>query len=108
MRLNSQWTLIAGMAVVTYIPRLLPMLLLSKKEISPSFSRWMTYIPVSIFAALVASDIFFWNGSFNVNPGINIKLVPSILVFLVAYKTKSLLWSITIGLGGITLLWFMM
>lgn len=108
MSVNSQWTLILGMAVVTYIPRLLPMLLLSKKEISPSFSRWMTYIPVSIFAALVASDIFFWSGSFNVNPVINIKLIPSVLVFIIAYKTKSLLWSMLIGLGGITLLWFIM
>ncbi|WP_080145593.1 AzlD domain-containing protein [Marinilactibacillus piezotolerans] len=103
--MNSYWTLTLGMAVVTYLPRLLPMLLLSKKEISPSFSRWMTYIPVSIFSALVASDIFFWNGSFNINPAINIKLIPSVLVFFIAYKTKSLLWSMIIGLVGITLLW---
>lgn len=103
--MNSYWTLTLGMAIVTYLPRLLPMLLLSKKEISPSFSRWMTYIPVSIFSALVASDIFFWNGSFNINPAINIKLIPSVLVFFIAYKTKSLLWSMIIGLVGITLLW---
>ncbi|MEC6748617.1 AzlD domain-containing protein [Marinilactibacillus sp. XAAS-LB27] len=105
--MNNVWVLILGMAVVTYIPRFLPMLLLSKKEISPSFSRWMTYIPVSIFAALVASDIFFWEGSFNLQPTINIKLIPSVIVFLIAYKTKSLLWSMVVGIGGITCLWFL-
>ncbi|WP_208559172.1 AzlD domain-containing protein [Marinilactibacillus kalidii] len=104
--MTSPWLLILGMAVVTYIPRFLPMLLLSKKEISPSFSRWMTYIPVSIFAALVASDIFFWEDGFTINPAINIKLIPSVIVFLIAYKTKNLMWSMIFGIGGITLLWF--
>lgn len=100
--------IIIGMAVVTYIPRLLPMLLLSRKEISPSFNRWMTYIPVSIFAALVASDVFFWEDSFNVNVFENGKLIPTVFVLLVAYKTKSLLWSMVVGIGGITVMWLFM
>lgn len=102
---NMLLIIILGMAVVTFLPRFLPMLLLSRKEISPSFNRWMTYIPVSIFAALVASDIFFWEGNLNINVSDNIKLIPSALVFLVAYKTKSLLWSMIVGVGGITVLW---
>lgn len=105
MTLN-QFILIAGMALVTFIPRFFPMVLLTKREISPAFSRWMTYIPVSIFAALVASDIFFWEESFQLNPVENIKLLPSVIVFIVAYKTKSLLWSMLVGIAGITLLWF--
>lgn len=97
--------LIVGMAVVTFIPRFLPILLLSKKEISPSFSRWMSFIPVSIFAALVASDVFFWEGSFQLHPIQNIKLLPSVLVLFVAYRTKSLLWSMITGVLSMTLLW---
>lgn len=97
--------LITGMAIVTFIPRFFPLLLLSKKEISPSLSRWMSFIPVSIFAALVASDIFFWEGTFKVNPSINIKLLPSFLVIIVALKTKSLLWSMILGTTAITAMW---
>lgn len=97
--------LIIGMAIVTYIPRFLPILLLSKKEISPSFSRWMSFIPVSIFSALVASDIFFWDDSLSVQPLENIKLIPSVLVLIVAYKTKSLLWSMIIGVTSMTVLY---
>ncbi|MFO8069879.1 MAG: AzlD domain-containing protein [Alkalibacterium sp.] len=99
--------LILGMAIVTYIPRFLPILLLSKKEISPSFSRWMSYIPVSIFASLIASDIFFWEGSFSLQPLSNIKLIPSVLVLIVAYKTKSLLWSMITGVLAMTLFWML-
>lgn len=97
--------LIVGMAIVTFVPRFLPILLLSKKEISPSFSRWMSFIPVSIFAALVASDLFFWEGSFSLQPVENIKLIPSVLVLIVAYKTKSLLWSMITGVLAMTLLY---
>ncbi|MCC5896180.1 MAG: AzlD domain-containing protein [Alkalibacterium sp.] len=97
--------LITGMAIVTFIPRFFPLLLLSKKEISPSLSRWMSFIPVSIFAALVASDIFFWEGTFNLNPVLNIKLIPSVLVILIALKTKSLLWSMILGILAITVMW---
>lgn len=97
--------LIMGMAGVTFLPRFLPLLLLSKKEISPSLSRWMSFIPVSIFAALVASDVFFWEGQLTINPAHNIKLLPSLVVVLIALKTKSLLWSMTVGVGSITVLW---
>lgn len=102
---ENQFILIIAMAIVTFLPRFIPLVFFSKREISPAFSRWMTYIPVSIFAALVASDIFFWNESFNLNPLLNIKLIPSIVVLFVAYKTKSLLWSMIIGIIGITLFW---
>ncbi|WP_423190017.1 AzlD domain-containing protein [Alkalibacterium sp. f15] len=104
---SQTWVLILGMAIVTYIPRFLPILLLSKKEISPSFSRWMSYIPVSIFASLVASDIFFWEDSFSLQPFTNIKLIPSVLVLIVAYKTKSLLWSMLTGVLSMTLFWML-
>lgn len=104
----NQIGLIIGMALVTFIPRFFPMIMLTKREISPAFSRWMSYIPVSIFASLVAYDIFFWEEVFSVNPVENIKLVPSILVFIVAYKTKSLLWSMVSGIVAITLLWIVL
>lgn len=103
---TNQFGLIIGMALVTFIPRFFPTLLLAKREISPAFSRWMSYIPVSIFAALVASDIFFWEDGFNLDVLVNIKLLPSIVVLFIAYKTKSLLWSMVTGIIGITLLWF--
>lgn len=102
----SQLGLIISMALVTFIPRFFPMILLAKREISPAFSRWMSYIPVSIFAALVASDIFFWEDGFNLNILDNIKLLPSAVVLFIAYKTKSLLWSMVTGIIGIALLWF--
>lgn len=101
---NQQLLLILGMAIVTYLPRVLPLLVLSNRSIPAKVSKWMSFIPVSIFAALIFSDIFFWQSQFNVNPLVNIKLLPSILVLLVAYKTKNLLWSMIVGILAIALM----
>jgi len=106
--MGNYYGLIIGMAVVTYFPRFLPMLLLSKKEISPSFSKWMSYIPVSIFASLVASDVFFWENDFNLYPAVNLKLIPTLLVLVVAMKTRSILWSMLTGIVSMTVLWYVL
>lgn len=99
--------LILGMAVVTYLPRFVPMLVLSNRQIPKKLAKWMSFIPVSIFAALVFSDVFFWNSEVNVNPVENVKLLPTLLVFYIAYKTQSLLWSMVFGIIGISfMVWF--
>ncbi|CRH17455.1 AzlD domain-containing protein [Carnobacterium maltaromaticum] len=105
---SQQLYLILGMAVVTYLPRMLPMLLLNNREIPEKIVRWMSFIPVSIFAALIFSDIFFWENQFSINPLENLKLIPAIVVFFIAYKTKNIMWSIVFGVVGISLmvLWF--
>lgn len=105
---SQQLYLILGMAVVTYLPRMLPMLLLNNREIPEKIVRWMSFIPVSIFAALIFSDIFFWENKFSINPLENLKLIPAIVVFFIAYKTKNIMWSIVFGVVGISLMvwWF--
>lgn len=106
--MSQQLYLILGMAVVTYLPRMLPMLLLNNREIPEKIVRWMSFIPVSIFAALIFSDIFFWENQFSINPLENLKLIPAIVVFFIAYKTKNIMWSIVFGVVGISLMvwWF--
>ncbi|MGB3159623.1 AzlD domain-containing protein [Carnobacterium sp.] len=101
MKFNP-WFLILGMSIVTYLPRMLPMLILSKRTIPEKLAKWMSFIPVSIFSALVFSDIFFWNGSVDVNPLSNLKLLPSILTAIIAYYTKSLLWAMILGVASLS------
>ncbi len=99
----NPWILISGMAIVTYLPRMLPMLVLSKRTIPEKLAKWMSFIPVSIFSALIFSDIFFWAGSLNGDPFTNLKLIPSILTAAIAYYTKSLLWSMVAGVASLSL-----
>jgi len=48
---------IIGMGLVTYIPRWLPLIWLSGREINPLFVRWLKFVPASILSALVLPSL---------------------------------------------------
>lgn len=49
---DVMWIVI-GMMVVTYIPRLLPFLLISGKELPPKVSQFLNYVPYATLGALI-------------------------------------------------------
>lgn len=104
MLTSNQFMLILGMAVVTYIPRALPIVLFANQDISPNVKKWLTYIPGSVFAALVFSDVFFWENQLSVSIFTNKKIIPSAIVLFVAIKTKSLMWSIIVGVLSLAMM----
>lgn len=48
---------ILGMGLVTFIPRWIPLIVLSGREIPPLFIRWLRFVPASILSALVVPSI---------------------------------------------------
>lgn len=95
--------MLLGISIFTYIPRVLPIMYLSKKQLPTWLTEWMKFIPAGIFAALIFPDIFTSSGSLAINFA-NIKLIAAFLVLLVALKTKSLGLSIFTGVTCIYLL----
>ena len=91
------WILIIGMGIVTYLPRMMPLLIFSKNNLPPWLESWLKYIPVGIFSALVFPNIFIRNQMFCMTIN-NIELISSILVFAVAFKTRSLGLSVIVGI----------
>ena len=56
------------MSVATYLPRLLPVLLLSKRSLPPAMARWLSYIPVAVLAALLGPALLTPGGAFEPGP----------------------------------------
>ena len=88
---------IVGMSIVSYIPRALPPFILARTKISPVIERWLKYVPTSVFGSLVFSEIFINNNQVNFSFN-NVSLWTSLVVVVVAAKTKSLAKSIIVGL----------
>lgn len=88
---------IVGMSIVSYIPRALPPFILARTKISPVIERWLKYVPTSVFGSLVFSEIFINNKQVNFSFN-NVSLWTSLVVVVVAAKTKSLAKSIIVGL----------
>jgi len=55
--MNSYLPVIFGMALVTYLPRLLPLMLLQKLKLRPSMMRFLQLVPYSSLSILIVRGI---------------------------------------------------
>lgn len=53
------WWTILGMAIVTYIPRAIPLTFLEGRELPPSIQNILRNIPFAVLGALIFPAIFF-------------------------------------------------
>lgn len=59
MELERMLPMMAVMAVVTYLVRMLPLLLIKKKIENRFLQSFLHYIPFAVLAAMVIPDIFY-------------------------------------------------
>ncbi len=88
---------VLGMSIVTFLPRLLPVIILSRMNLPQWFLTWLKYVPVAVLAALLAPLLLIQNGQLAIGWE-NLALLASLPCFLVAAKTKSLSLTVTIGI----------
>ena len=85
--------LILGMALVTYIPRLMPLMVLKKASVNEKFRLFLTFIPYTSLSILLIRGVLTSSDEMKLPTIIGI-LVAS----LVAYLHKNLILSV---IGGI-------
>lgn len=52
------WILVVGMALVTYLPRLIPLVTLAKRPLPPLLRRILLYIPYTALGALIIPGVW--------------------------------------------------
>ncbi len=93
----NEWLLISGMMVVTFIPRYLPLAFVNHFNLSPFFIHSLSYIPVAVLSAIVAQNVFYIEGALSVSIDNN-RLITAVLAVFIALLSKSLWWTVTVGL----------
>ncbi|ADJ25683.1 branched-chain amino acid transport [Dehalogenimonas lykanthroporepellens BL-DC-9] len=89
--------MIAGMTLVTFIPRFLPMALMSRLKISGKLSLFLEFVPVAVLSALVFPAVFVGDDrSLSLSPQL---LVPAVMVLLFAHRTRNLWGSVVLGMA---------
>ena len=63
--MNNVWLIILGMAVVTYLPRLIPLAMLEEASLPLRLKRMLQYVPITIFSAIVGSEFLPSAGWFH-------------------------------------------
>lgn len=94
----SPFLTILGMGLVTFLARLLPILLGGR--IKPP--RWtlqaMRYIPSTVLTALIIPDLLLPGGALNLTLG-NARLVAGIVATAVAWRSRNVLLTVVAGMG---------
>lgn len=91
--------LILGCALVTWLPRILPFVLVKNMKLPDIVLRWLAYIPICILSALVIEGLFEKQAHVVTIQWVNV--VTFIPTLVVALLTKSL--SKTVIAGVVTM-----
>ena len=93
----SDWVLIAGMTLLTFIPRFIPLGLAGKVTIPPLLSRALSFVPIAVLTVIIVQSAFIRDGVIVVSFE-NHYLIASVVSFIAAVVTRQLYPTIALGL----------
>ena len=84
-----------GMMLVTYIPRLLPLLALSQVRLPDRLMSWLSYLPAAILSALIFPGALMRDGAIDAGIG-NPSLWALAASFAVAIRSRNLILTMVV------------
>ena len=106
--MHEHLLMILGMALVTYIPRAAPLLLLSSRNINPLLMRWLEMVPPAVLAALLAPELLLTVSSTGEKSLFlsmdNIFLLAAIPTFAVSWITRNFFGTVACGMATVAAL----
>src|SRR3954471_13581390 len=91
------WATIAGMAVVTYLPPA-PMMILLRGDLPAWLRRWLQFVPIAIFTALVIPPFVAPQGRIEVDW----RMLAGLAGALIAWRTRQVY---AVIVGGLIVFW---
>jgi branched-subunit amino acid transport protein len=91
------WMMTIGIALATFAIRFTPIALLSRLELPDWLKRALRYVPPAVMTAIITSALFFVSGAptIAVDPP---RLSAAAFAALVAWRTRSTLWTVVFGM----------
>ena len=88
--------IIIGCAIVTIIPRIIPFVVVRKMKLPEKVTKWLSFIPVCIFTALIIDSFILETETFiNIDWRVLLAIVPTLLI---AIWTKNLSVTVLVGI----------
>jgi branched-subunit amino acid transport protein len=93
------WLTILGMALATCATRVTTMLAL-RGEIAPWLRRWLGYVPIAVFTALILPPLLLRTQGETTTIAVGAALPAGIVGALVSWRTGNVLLTIGAGMGA--------
>ncbi len=101
--MNTFWFVMLAVGLLTFLTRLSFILLQDKWQPPSIVTRGLRFVPVAVLTAIFVPEILLVENNIALSFS-NMRLLAGLIAILVAYKTKSALWTISIGMGAFWLL----
>ncbi len=99
----DELALVLGMAIVTFLARYPVLTIVGRVHLPERVFRALRYVPVAVLTAISVPAVLFPDGTLDIRPQ-NAYLIGGVAAVMVAWRAKSLLPTIIIGMG-VFLLW---
>jgi branched-subunit amino acid transport protein len=100
--MDDKWLVIAGMTAATFLPRVVPMLLLPGMKLPKPVQLWLSMIAPAIISALLLPELIVDRtiAEVPVLSFVNTYMLAAIPAFITAVLTKSLLGTVVTGIAA--------
>ena len=105
--MNSIWLVITIIGALTYLTSLSFIFLVERWQPPQALTRALRYVPVAALTGIFIPEILLHESAAEMG-FINPRLLAGIIAILVAWRTKSALWTIGFGMGLFWLLTYLM
>ena len=95
--MSEIWVVMLSVGVLTFLTRLSFIYLHEKWQPSEVVTRALRFVPVAALTAIFIPELAMQNGELVLSME-NIRLLAGIIAILVAWRTKSALWTIAVGM----------
>ncbi|MFM8320515.1 MAG: AzlD domain-containing protein [Chloroflexota bacterium] len=99
----SLWLVIFASGLVTFLIRLSFVGLLGQRAVSPAVRRVLGFVPPAVLSAIILPEMLIRDGALDFSLG-NLRLLAGLAAWVVAWRTRSPLWTIA---AGMLVLWFL-
>lgn len=90
--------LILGMTAVTFGVRYPALAIIGRMRLPDWLVRALRFVPIAVLTAISLPVVLMPQGALDISPA-NAQLIAGTLSALVAWRTRSLLWTILVGMG---------
>lgn len=95
------WLVMVSAGLITYGMRLFFILAISEKSLPKNVRIGLEFVPPAVLTAIIVPEVLFSDGSLDISFD-NLRLAAAFLAVIVAWKTKSSIFTV---ITGMLILW---
>lgn len=92
-------------ALVTVIPRVVPLMLIGRVQYPPVVVAWLRHIPIAVITALLCQDTLLRDSTLPTT-WMDARLLAGLITLILAFITRSILLTVILGMAVYVLLRF--